>query len=283
MSELENLSEEQLVKLISAKKMGAVPEQPDYSQQYKRNIGDTLRDTAYGAVKPLWEAGKLGGNVLTGGHIDEVPGYKQYIPFMEKMIESIKSPYPSPGGEAAKLVGEFAIPEAKVTKLGYQALKKGAAKLPAITQKGMSKLYTQADKSAIEEGVQGLEHEPELLKRMKKFFNKIEFDAEDKLKKVSEGAYLEGGDIKNALGKLSRRLPFDSAESIEAEGLHADFAKSLLDSLKKGGFNKTYADRLKAETEYARSQKLRKLSGEILKYGTGFNALKAALGATKHL
>ena len=283
MSELDNLSEEQLVKIINAKKMGHPEASNDYSQQYKRNIGDTLRDVAYGAVHAPWELGKLGGKALTGGHLEEIPGYKQAIPFVNKLIESIKSPYPSPGGELAKTIGEFAIPEVKGAKLGYQALKKGASKLPAITQKGMSKLYTQADKTAIEEGVQGLEHDPALLKRMEKFFNKIKFDAGDKLKKVSQGAYSEGGDIKNALGQLSRRLPFDSVESIEAGGLHADFAKSLLDALKKGGFKKTYADRLKAETEYARSQKLRKVTGEGLKYATGYNALKAALGVTKHL
>lgn len=258
-------------------------EEPDYSQQYKRNFGDTIRDTAYGAVHAPWEIGKLGGNLLTGGHLEEIPGYKQYVPFMEKMIESIKSPYPSPGGDAAKLVGEFALPEAKGVKLGYQALKKGASKLPAITQKGMSKLYSEADKIALEEDVKGLQHPPELIKQTQDFLKKIKFSAGNKLKNAESGEYGAGKEIKNIFGKLSRRLPYNSAESIEAEGLHADWVKSLTKAIKEGGFKKTHEAHLKADTEYARSQKLRKVTGEVLKYGTGLNALKAALGVTKHL
>src|ERR1700732_3013947 len=89
------------------------PSEPDYSHQDQRGLTDALRDTGYGAVHGLWEGGKMLGNAMTGGNLEKIPGYKQYIPFAEKQIEKIKSPNPSPVGDALKIGGEFLPVEGK--------------------------------------------------------------------------------------------------------------------------------------------------------------------------
>lgn len=286
MSELDNLSEEQLVKLISAKKMGGDNSKgKDYSQQYKRNIGDTLRDVAYGAIHGPWEAGKLGGNILTGGNLEKLPGYKQYIPFMEKMIESVKSPYASPAGDIAQTVGEFApaVLGGAAEARAIPAVRAAIRRIPSITRRGMERPYAEALRTAAEEGVGGLAHPPELAQQTEQFLQSQNVPMGTRLERALSGEYGGGIDVKNTLGQLSRSLPFNSGERIGAQNLRADWMNSLLRELERGGFHRTHQATRHAEEHYARSARLREALGALARHGSGLTTLRGLLGMARHI
>lgn len=244
------------------------PKKPDFSQQYKRNFGDTLRDVGYGVVHGPWEAGKLLGNVVTGGHLEDIPGYKQYIPFMNEQIEKIKSPYPSPWSGVEHGVGEFAVPGIAAGYKGYKAVKTGLSKLPSLTNRGREAAYNAVNENRIKEGVSTLEYPTKLLKSIKKFYSKHDIETGERLDKLLSGDFEAALDIKNALGKLSRKFNLDPKIQEEAAGLHVDLGKALKSGLKNAKHHETQGALEYADTNYARSMQLQDALKSIGKFVT---------------
>lgn len=275
MSELDSLSAEQLQKLIEVKKQSR--SEPDYSHQDQRGVVDALRDTGYGAIHGAWDFGKMMGNAVTGGNFEKIPGYKQYIPFMEKQIEKIKSPNPSPVGDALKIAGEFLPIEGKAAQVGVAGIRKSLSKLPSLTNKGRTKAYEEAIKIANEEGAKGLQHNPQLIQDVGDFYARHELPAGQHLSGLGKGSVESALNVKNTLGKLSRKYGVEPFAQTSAENLHGELGQSIMHALKQGGFHRSAGALSHAEQNYKRSMQLKNLLLESLKNVSGVNLVRSVL------
>lgn len=276
MNDLQNLSEEQLVKLIAAKKGGQLSDDKDYSNQDKRGVFDSLRDTGYGLVK-----GVVGGLDALRSPLDkkfiESQGGKE--PDINQQLNKIKSPYPSPAGEVLQKVGEYApLALGGLNALrGTEAVQGALRGLPSLTKKGMSRPYIRAAETATEEGVSGLQHPESLVNQTRDFLQSQNVPSGTRLERAASGEYEGTNDIKNVLGQLSRSLPFNSGEKIGAQNLHADWINSLLRGLEEGGFTKTHEATKHAQEHYAKSAKLRSALTGLASHASGYSTLRAIL------
>jgi|SRR5580692_607015 hypothetical protein len=153
MTDVSQLSDQELDRLIARHEKKGNQDEPDYSQQYKRGYLDPVRDLTYGGLHSLLEGGETLGNVMTLGHLKDIPGYNWYLPKLEKGIEKIKSPYPSKSGDLLKIAGEWAIPEGIGANVGRKAIVKALKKYPiAFTEKGATKGLERLGMEASEAG-----------------------------------------------------------------------------------------------------------------------------------
>lgn len=250
----------------------------EHPQQNNRGPYDALRDVFYGAIKGgLWEPGKFLGNIATGGNLEKIPGYKQYIPFVDKLVESIQSPNKSPGGESLKIAGEFALPVGGAARLGYRGFRAGINALPPLTRRGLESLYENADRIAGEEGVQGLVHPRQVVRQTENFLEGLNVPVGQRLEHAVSGQYGGARDIKNVLGQLSRSLPAQSGERIGASNLRSDWINSILRGLEEGNYPRTLEATQHAESEYARSQRLKNLIRQGSRHATGLSILDLLL------
>lgn len=281
MSELDSLSADQLQKLIEVKKQSSSGS--DYSNQDQRGLMDALRDTGYGAVHGLLEGGKMLGNAVTGGNLEKIPGYKQYIPFMDKQIEKIQSPNPSPVGDALKIGGEFLPIEGKALELGLKGIKKGVSKLPSLTNRGRTAAYDLFHRISTEEGAQGLKHHPDLIKDIEKFYAEHKVIGTQDLAGLGQGSVEAAVNVKNTLGKLARKYGIEGVAQTNAENLHGKVGESIVQALKHGGFGRSAGALSHADTNYKHSMQLKNMLLDSLKNVSGFNIASGLLrSALKH-
>jgi hypothetical protein len=271
MNELQDLSDDQLKKMIESKSKEK-PEAPDYSQQYKRDWTDTVRDAGYGFAKGIRSIGKDLENLNPLQDLEAFP--KSTGNFMDNAIESMKSPYPSPGGDLAQTLGEFAIPIGGVGRMGAKVAAKGISKLPKITKKGMSGLYTKADEIAATEGASGLLHDKGLINDISSFFKNHKIPGNHLVEGLKNGEHEATRETRNILGKINRDRDFDAAGKISADLLRNRLKKSHHSELTKGGFENTRDADVLATENYAKAQGLKdklsaamQISGSPIKYG----------------
>ena len=280
MSELENLSEEQLVKMISAKKMGSGSSEssnsPDYSQQTKRGLSDSLRDLGYGLTK-----GVVGGLNALRSPLDDkfIQALGKKAPDVNEVIDKIKSPYPSPGGNALQKAGEYGPMLLSALNLARSApaIEVAIGRIPSITRRGMERPYAQAARTAVEENVGGLQHPPELMQQTREFLESQNVPMGNRLERMLSGEYGGARETRSTLGQLSRSLPFNSGERVGAGNLHADVGRSTLSELERLGFPRTHAATRHADEHYARSQRLRSLLTDAFRHVSGLSTLRTIL------
>lgn len=275
MAGLDDLSKEQLEKMLDLKRQQTKQKMnPDYSQQNKRGYSDALRDFGYGAVKGPWELAKFAGNAATLGYLEDMPGYQKGGQYIDKLIEGIKSPYPSPAGEALQTIGEFAIPGAGAAAAGAKGLRAASKLLPSLTKFGRAKAYRNASESALEEGVEGLPYPKKLIKEIENFYSKHELPGSENIAGLKKGGYEPGMQIKATLSKLSRKYGVDPLVQTSAEDLSANLGKKILKALKEKSYNKTHEATKHAEENYAHSMFMKDLLSGGLKGVAGYELIK---------